>query len=491
MLIENPDSTAKSILKLPEIEPLSEQQSHELKKYLATLKDQSSNNKRIKSNPKKIASILKDRNYSALQNIPIDQIIKGIDRLKLSATYEISTEVIESTECLAPELSLALASFHERKWPEQQAKNMSLKLYEKTYSCATGEIRARAAYRLALFSVADANCEKSFQYWPSITESNEAQFLVSRSIYWKNFCETKLQKASASWSQFYQDFPLSYHPILLSYETQQSLAKLVSSQKAPLILARTSIDEKINQLIAQVELAIENKNMSQARHYLSWLNDDSWRALEPEFLIYIGYLANVTKQGLIAFKTVSRAISEKPELNSSVTLKVFYPKWFYDNIQIESQKNGLDPLLVMSLVRQESAFETRAQSPVGARGLMQLMPRTAKSLLPNFRKNDLFNPDKNLQAGTKFLARLLKKYDGNVVFALAAYNAGPQAVDSWIQRYQVSNPTLFKDLIPYRETREYVASILRNWYWYQVIENESSTPYSLSNNLDQKERLYK
>jgi soluble lytic murein transglycosylase-like protein len=107
----------------------------------------------------------------------------------------------------------------------------------------------------------------------------------------------------------------------------------------------------------------------------------------------------------------------------------------------------LDPDLVNSVIKAESGFNTRAVSPKGAQGLMQLMPGTASQLgVPN-----AFDPRANVEGGTKYLRELLERYDFDLVKALAAYNAGPQRVEQ------------YRGVPPYYETRAYVARIVRDF----------------------------
>ena len=112
-----------------------------------------------------------------------------------------------------------------------------------------------------------------------------------------------------------------------------------------------------------------------------------------------------------------------------------------------AQKHGVDEKLVHALVKQESGFNPNATSHCGAMGLMQLMPATAKGL----GVVDAYNPVQNVEGGVKYLKSMLDKYNGNVVLALAAYNAGPGAVDK------------YKDVPPYKETQNYVKNILTNY----------------------------
>jgi soluble lytic murein transglycosylase len=121
----------------------------------------------------------------------------------------------------------------------------------------------------------------------------------------------------------------------------------------------------------------------------------------------------------------------------------------------------------MSLIKQESAFDRSAVSRVGAMGLMQLMPYTAVETDPNAIHLDLLDADENIRIGIKYLRKLVQQYKGNLIYALGAYNAGPKAMDRWVKEAaNKRGPLEFIESITYRETREYVASIIRNYYWY-------------------------
>ena len=164
--------------------------------------------------------------------------------------------------------------------------------------------------------------------------------------------------------------------------------------------------------------------------------------------------------------------------------KILFPKRYAENIEYYSSRSGIDPDLVFSVIRQESVFDPKAFSGAGARGLMQLMRRTArfeavklKNSYVSFRQKrhlinksrysaSLFDIETNIILGTHYLARMLERFR-DIPIGLAAYNAGPTVSHKWEKRFDTDNPLYFIERIPYEETRNYVKLILRNYFYYK------------------------
>jgi len=160
------------------------------------------------------------------------------------------------------------------------------------------------------------------------------------------------------------------------------------------------------------------------------------------------------------------ATKRYPETNSTTvrSLSIMFPWDYVRVVQRAAQRKNVDSTLAIGVARQESAFNPRALSRAGARGLMQLMPQTASDLVGRGGEEvpelDIFNPELNAELGTTYVRQLLALYDGEVEQALAAYNAGPGAVARWKRRLGDIPSDVFVEEIPYRETREYVRSVL-------------------------------
>ena len=153
--------------------------------------------------------------------------------------------------------------------------------------------------------------------------------------------------------------------------------------------------------------------------------------------------------------------------------QALYPFPYEDTILKWSKQRQLNPLLVTSLIRQESRFEPEIKSSAGAIGLMQVIPPTAKTSAKNIglASYSMTDPEDNINIGTYYLDFTHNKYGNNSMLAVASYNAGPNAVAKWINRYGLKDADEFVAKIPYRETKGYVESVFENYWNYMLIYN--------------------
>ena len=126
-----------------------------------------------------------------------------------------------------------------------------------------------------------------------------------------------------------------------------------------------------------------------------------------------------------------------------------------DYIRASATRHGVDPALMKAMMHTESAFNPNARSPVGAQGLMQLMPATAR----RFKVNNAWNPAENIEGSAKYIAWLMRRFNNNVEFAVAGYNAGEGNVDK------------YNGIPPFKETRNYVKSVMSRYH--SLYKNDS------------------
>jgi len=157
----------------------------------------------------------------------------------------------------------------------------------------------------------------------------------------------------------------------------------------------------------------------------------------------------------------------------SVPQKIVYPYFYRDTIERYAKEYGVDPLLVVSVIREESKFIPISVSHKGAQGLMQLMPETASWIAAklgdsSYSLESLRHPEKNIQYGTWYLANLKKEFD-DVALIIAAYNGGIGRVKEWLETGKIKSDRFQIEDIPYKETREYVAKVLKSYEKYQAL----------------------
>lgn len=189
-------------------------------------------------------------------------------------------------------------------------------------------------------------------------------------------------------------------------------------------------------------------------------NDDQHKAL-------LSYASYANLPGL-ALRAASSAANEQGS---------FYDAALYPTGPWQPQEGyKIDPALVHAIMRQESRFDPRAKSPSGAKGLMQLMPATAKSVSDQ-KGARLDHPETNLELGQRYLEELLESsvVEDDLIYLLIAYNAGPGNLAKWKSRWSdVKDPLLFIELIPSGETRAYVERVLSNYWIYRLREGQNT-----------------
>jgi soluble lytic murein transglycosylase len=192
-----------------------------------------------------------------------------------------------------------------------------------------------------------------------------------------------------------------------------------------------------------------------------------------EGLIDRGYMSQAISLGWRATRAYT--------LNHPRVLRVIFPWPHREIIEQEAKEQGLDPYVLAGLIRQESAFRAEVVSRAGAYGLMQLMPPTARQVANRlgleWDQRWLDVPDANLHLGATHFGNLLRRYGGDVVPALAAYNAGGTPVRRWLRVPEARDPIQFVELVPYPETQGYLRTVIRNRALYRALypRQESAT----------------
>lgn len=416
----------------------------------------------------------KSADFSALRKASSSAIYRSLRGFKDWEVLEpIAKKILsesKSVSCDNPAVATALAQKAEMFLPEKRFRNIAYSLFEKVIACPVSEHASRARFRYSLLKIEDGDCKVADPLLEQLYNENNLEY-IARSLFWRAKCATfrgDRLRAEIFKQRLLKESPLSYHSIILNRIEVARLSRVVGTVE-PTVLFRSHSQPKLNQWVRAIEGLVAVGADEIARRVI-FKTVDVLQKTEPELRLYVGTLSLRVGDPISQFRLLSSVFRDEPRFISQITLKLFYPM---KNLPlIRKYATDTDPYFVAALIRQESGFNPWARSRVGAMGLMQLMPGTAKRI-ERISKRSLLIPETNIRIGTKYISRLVNRYHRDAELALAAYNAGPERVDDWTRRYPTQDRMLFLDLIPYKETRDYVALIGRNYYWYYTLYGES------------------
>jgi soluble lytic murein transglycosylase len=322
-----------------------------------------------------------------------------------------------------------------------------------------------------------------------LTKKLDRYELVAR--YWlvRSMQAENNSQAQAEAATLIEKFPFTYYGIRLRAEANHGVVEWPDSlRKSPDLSATYFLTRSQKQVYDRIQLLAQNDWIAEAQKEIVELP----AVKDPLVKILLAQKWFAAKAFPIVIKLVSEAGDADPKLRSLDLIAVAYPKEFKEQVEREAAKNSLKPEFVMSLIRQESAFGIQAVSSSNAMGLMQLIPPTAMDMTQELHLNtisipeDVFYPDINIQMGTYYIAKLIRRFGGNVALGLAAYNAGPSRLLSFVQgrpevSAQIHSPSsdpmdeMWMDELPWYETSFYVKAILRNVLMYRTLEQPKMT----------------
>ncbi len=198
--------------------------------------------------------------------------------------------------------------------------------------------------------------------------------------------------------------------------------------------------------------------------------------LDKKQLVHLSVLAH-------QWQWHTQAIIGLAENNQFNAVNMRFPLAYKKLLQKETKKNNLDISWGLAVTRKESAFMPDARSHVGALGLMQLMPHTAREVAKKERfslrtNQQLLKPEVNIRLGVRLLKNLLEHHDGNQVLATASYNAGKHRVKRWLPKQQALPTDIWIETIPYYETRDYLKNVLAYQQIYNMMLNSDKDVFS-------------
>jgi soluble lytic murein transglycosylase len=284
----------------------------------------------------------------------------------------------------------------------------------------------------------------------------------------------KVQQERKQWRYWYGRSLIETGNIALG---QKYLSELATKRHYYGFLAASALQMNINLQNKPLEITSAEKqellNNPAAKRAFEFFYIGRYHHARKEWNYWLSKLNDHEKlvASKIAYeeKWFDRAIFTLSKVGYLDDVDLRFPLAFDNEITDSSIAQKINPAWAFAIARRESSFMADAHSSAGAKGLMQVMPATAKQL--NKRKatnKHLLNANENIKLGTLYLKRLLDRHDGNQVLATAAYNAGPYRVKRWLKGLKPMPADIWIETIPYKETREYVKSVMAYQEIYQL-----------------------
>ena len=327
------------------------------------------------------------------------------------------------------------------------------------------------------------NYKEALAWAEPIPKNNPTSILSPRAGFWVGKWAEKLgkkQEAQQAYKFVVSEFPYSYYAWrsastlglnVGTFNTVRNLSPEIIPLQRPLPPAGSDTFKELYLLgqerDAWLQWQTEFTNKMQAS-VGEQFTEGLLRLAKGENLTGIAQISKLEDRELPQDKADYQALSK--QLNY---WQARYPFPYFNEIKKWSADRKVNPLLVTALMRQESKFERKIKSVVGATGLMQIMPATAKWIAPQIKldKFDLENPDHNIKMGTWYLDHTHDQYKGNSMLAIASYNAGPGNVSKWLQSLPKDDPDDFVEAIPFDETKNYVRQVFGNYWNYLRLYN--------------------
>ena len=348
-----------------------------------------------------------------------------------------------------------------------------------------GDSEAAAEYRwkVAQDRAAVGDYRGAWQWAQTIPTRNPKSILAPRAGFWVGKWANKLgsqRDAKAAFEYVLSQFPQSYY----AWRSAAMLGLDVGNFNTVRHLAPKVVPPERAVLPAGSATLKELYQLGQDQDALTLWQAEFPNDIQPTVAEQFtdGLMSLATGENLVGIAKIStledretpQEQAEYQALSQQLTYwQARYPFPFLEEIETWSQKRQLNPLLVTSLIRQESRFEPKIRSVAGAMGLMQVMPGTAKWIAEkiNLKQYNPENPNDNIQLGTWFLDYTHQQYDNNSLLAVASYNAGPNNVSKWRRNLGISDPDEFVEAIPFEETKGYVRQVFGNYWNYMRLYN--------------------
>lgn len=341
-----------------------------------------------------------------------------------------------------------------------------------------------ALWRIGWINYINNSYDKTINTFQRLQKEYPSSTYINASFYWIGRIYEKKKRypeAIELYSRVVRDAPRTYYGIFsqkhLTALSKKKMADVRGKQRAIIRLDKDPVN-----------ILRPDAHFTKADELLSMnLEGFGLNELETVFAVSIGnrnklyglssyyFSKGFYHQSLRILRRFFSSLIEGYAGNPEISFyRMVYPEAFKDKIKKYSRLNGVDPFLVAAMIREESNFNPKAVSSAGARGLMQMMPATAKEIIriknnSSINSLDLFEPDFNISTGTKYISSLIQKFEKNEILAISSYNAGPHKVIMWLPDNKKVDMEDFVEDIPFEETKAFVKRVITSKEEYRRI----------------------
>jgi len=393
---------------------------------------------------------------------------------KTSMAYYITARIAEGQK----KYTHALVNYSKaiREFPRTEAGEMSLWSEGWLYYRQGRYLKAEQTFK---------RYTKKYRYSESLPKA----------IYWQARSLGKLKRSNKElYQRLKNNFPYSYYTILVQndlpnlHKRSKQISKM-SAKKFELLV-------KYRQMRYAIPFAKSGQLFGKKKWFkesaINWIKLGFNKRAKPlitnlenglpdteENLMFILNLRRLARdyQGIMKnfWKVTGNQLKNKKAKTLSALLMFPIPYW--EKVVEKGAEEEIDPMLIMSIMRQESGFNHEISSQANARGLLQIIPTTGENIskalkIKNYSVDMLYDPSTNIAMGTFYLSYLLDYMKNDIVDAVASYNAGKESVKKWQKRFSTKDKIEFIEEIPYPETRGYVKKVLRNYGIYREMYNQ-------------------
>ena len=370
-------------------------------------------------------------------------------------------------------------------WAEgEHTIQQAVTAYEDAYRVADlPAIKRDALWRLGWLHYQQGAWEDAVEAFRSLAATAPGRSWQNRAYYWKARALDRLgrdDEAQTLYRQVSAEWPMTYYGQLSEFRLRRPLHvgrdqrenganRAMDVPASSAFQTHTHFQKAMELLTLDFRREAAEELLLVKEHYGD----------QPQTLYALGLhmleVGDYASPIVIAKRYFREPLERRRISLDSPLWRMAYPTGYVTKIRRYADPH-VDPFLVAGIIREESLYNPKALSSVGAMGLMQLMPETATRVahrlgLGSVNREDLLKGDVNVRLGVAYVGELLRDYKGNLIRAVAAYNAGPDAVNRWIARFGDRDPDEFVELISYRETRRYVKRVITSYRIYHALHS--------------------